>query len=207
MNQPLKVMHAILTTYREASAVVGPRPQSDLHGLAQRDVLNLRLLAEGDAAGDRIGNARPRRLGDVPLENGSRPLWFQREHDIERDVVGVNVEHPIGKHPEIECVPRVGRVQPLRRRGSRATERRVLTRVETVRLHAVPGVIQLPEQAGMGSGDVVAFEVVVDVDLPVAGDVVDAPLAQPQPPFSQLAASARRPPRASIRVAVPSDRG
>ena len=41
-------------------------------------------------------------------------------------------------------------------------------------LHSVLGVIQLAEQAGMRGGQMVAFEVIVDVNLPVALDDVVA---------------------------------
>ena len=44
---------------------------------------------------------------------------------------------------------------------------------------AVVVVLELLEQAGVRDGQVIALEIVVDVHLPVAGDVVIAVLDQP----------------------------
>ena len=57
VQQPMEEMLSGLSTYGEASGVVRARPQSALHRGADRHVLVLDLLADGDA-GEVPGAAR-----------------------------------------------------------------------------------------------------------------------------------------------------
>src|SRR5208282_906748 len=70
-----------------------------LDDLTDADVLGLNLVAEGQGFG---GGFTPKIfLRQVPLENGQRALWTERKDDIQGNVIGVAVEHPVGKDPEI----------------------------------------------------------------------------------------------------------
>jgi hypothetical protein len=99
---------------------------------------------------------------------------------VRRHVVRIDVEHRVGEDPVVEGVllairgAHVPPVAPQLLAGSELTHRSVLAGVPAERLHPIAVVVELPEQRGVGDRDVVALEVVVDVDLPGALDLVVA---------------------------------
>ena len=182
----MEVVHAVLALGREPSRVVGARAQPLLHRLAHLDVLALDLVAERDRLAQPLELLR-RKIGvHEPLEDGERAIEPEREDGVELQVVGVEVEHQVGEDPVVErallvVAAQVAAVAPEHAAGRVArAQRRVLRRVEAARHHLVAVVVDRAVEARMRDRDVVALEIVVDVDLPVGGQRVVAALERHQ---------------------------
>jgi hypothetical protein len=117
----------------------------------------------------------------IPVEDGQRALGLDWHYDVERNVIGIAVQHPIGKNPKVvrgqiltcQRVSAWGRVSRLG-----AADRTKLAHVPRVGLDHVRIEVKLPVEAGMHTRQMVAFEIVVHVGFPVALHVVSAPLKQ-----------------------------
>ena len=105
----------------------------------------------------------------------------QPEKTARRASSFITVEHPVWKDPEIICrqvfggllVPPWNCIPRLR-----AANRTELPNMARIRLDRVRVVIQLAIQSGMHAGQVVAFEIVIHVSLPVAFHLVGASFEQ-----------------------------
>src|SRR5581483_11083340 len=62
--------------------------------------------------------------------------------------------------------------------AARRTDRRDLRRIVSMRIDAITRVIELAKERRMRGGQVVAFEVIVHIHLPVAGDRIIAALGK-----------------------------
>ena len=83
----------------ESAARVTPRPQVLLYHFADRDVFHLYLMAKFHR---RFGaRCRVVPFGKVPLENGQRAFGLEGKDDIQRDMVGITIQHPVGEDPEV----------------------------------------------------------------------------------------------------------
>src|SRR5213593_3579688 len=183
-HQRLEVVHAVLAQRGEPAAGVGARPQSSLHLLTDRDVLLLDLVGECDRLLHRLPARAGARFGEVPLEDCQRPFGAVGEDDVGAQVVLVDVQHRVRKDPVVEGVllrarhADVAAVAARHLAGLQLPDRRVLLGVVAKRLHPVVVVLELLEETGVRDRKVVALEVVVDIHLPVARDVVVAALDQ-----------------------------
>ena len=121
-----------------------------------------------------------------PLEDGERAIEPERHDRVELQVVGVEVEHQVGEDPVVEgallvVAAQVAAVAPEHAaRGVARAQRRVLRRVEAARHHLVAVVVDRAVEARVRDRDVVALEIVVDVDLPVRLQGVVAALERHQ---------------------------
>ncbi len=119
-----------------------------------------------------------------PFENRQRFFLRDGHNQVRGDIVWINVEHQVRKNPKIErflqtCSRRVKAFSRIL--GLHGSDRRKLLRIVAKRFRAVLRVIDFTHQPRMRDGDVVALEVVVDVNLPIAIEHVVAALHAPQP--------------------------
>src|SRR6516162_2325487 len=101
-QQRVEMMHSVFALDGITPAVVGGRAQAVLHVFAEHDILLLHLVAESYGFGHaRLGF---RLLGVVkkPLKNGQGLLGGERHDHVGRNIVGIDVQHQVGKNPEIE---------------------------------------------------------------------------------------------------------
>src|SRR5689334_18544786 len=175
------MVDAIFALHRIASAIISGRAQTFLNIFAEADVFLLHFIAEGNGTLDALLVFLGSDVVEEPLENGECCFVSERDDHICGDVVGINVEHEVGKNPEIQgllqasagSVKAIAGVFRLCR-----TNGRELLGIVAERVRAVLRVINFLHQAGMRDGDVVALEVIVDVNLPVAIDDVVAALGR-----------------------------
>src|SRR5260221_8197660 len=162
-----------------ASAVVGRRVQALLHVFAEHDVLLLDFVAEGDGLLDARASFGLIRVMEKPFKDGEGFVGGERNDDVGGNIVGINVEHQVGKNPEIERLLQSGARRVHTFAGVflfHGANRRELLGIIAIGVGAIVGVIDFAHQTGMGDGNVVALEIVVDVHLPVAVDDVVAAL-------------------------------
>src|SRR5205085_11827775 len=70
-----------------------------MNHFADADILHLDLIAELNR---RLGNITgQRRFREIPLEDSSSPVRTYRHDDVQRNVVGVTIQHPVGIDPKI----------------------------------------------------------------------------------------------------------
>ena len=140
--------------------VVEARRQSFLHRLADRDVLDLDLVAETLVlldARQRLGVLRV-----VVVEFDAAPVGAERQDAIGLQPPGHDVQHHVRVDEVIERLAVAVDAVVV-------AQRRMLQRVPGEQLGVVSTVIEHPRQPGMHDRQVIALEEVVDVDLPVAG--------------------------------------
>ena len=168
-------MHPVLPRGRVAPAIVHARAQVALHDLADLDVLLLDLVAEREELRPRRIHRRvDRRMFGVPLEHHAAAIVAEREDDVRLHLPEVDVEHHVREKPRVHRFGRFRRrwvVLPVAAPRVEWAQRRVLDGEEPARLDDVVVVVELLVQPRVHHGDVIALEVVVDVDLPVAGDL------------------------------------
>src|SRR5467141_1161011 len=114
---------------------------------------------------------------EKPFENGERFFVRNGHYQIGLNVVRINVEHQVGKNPEIErfLQPRARGIHALAGvLGVPGADGSELLRVVSKDFRAVLGIIDFAHQGGMRDGNVIALEVVVHVNFPVAIDDVVA---------------------------------
>src|SRR6266851_4832146 len=182
-EQHVEMVNAVFALDRVASAVIGRGAQATLNIFAEANIFLLHFVAEGNGAFDALLMFRRTQIVEKPLEDGERFVVRERNDDVRGDVIRIDVEHQVRKNPKIKCVlePRAGRVHPLARVFRfHGTERRELLRVVAESVRAIMRVVYFFHQAGMGDGDVIALEIVVYVNLPVAIDDVVAALGKLQ---------------------------
>src|SRR6202795_1531519 len=167
------VLHAV------AAAVIAAGVQILLHDFADADLFGLNLVAEGHSF---AGSFAPQiSLGQIPFKNRQRALGLQGQDDVERDVIGIAVEHPVGKDPEIIggqviaglLVPARGGVS-----GLGAADRAPLADILGIRLDGVGVVVDFAIERRVDARQVVSLEIVVDIGLPVAVHAVGAALGK-----------------------------
>src|SRR6202795_4552382 len=167
------VLHAV------AAAVIAAGVQILLHDFADADVFGLNLVAEGHSFAG--GFAPQISLGQIPFKNCQRALGPQGQDDVERDVIGIAIEHPVGKDPEIIggqvitglLIPAWGGVS-----GLGAADRAPLTDILGIRLDGVGVVVDFTIERRVDTRQVVSLEIVVDVGLPVAVHFAGAALGE-----------------------------
>src|SRR5947209_7867096 len=96
-QQPMKMVYAVLAPYTVATAAVGARAQVSLHGLADCDVFALYLVTEFHRSAHGLSGRLALGITKVPLENGKRPFRAERDNQVGRVVIRVDVEHQVGK--------------------------------------------------------------------------------------------------------------
>src|ERR1051326_1484258 len=95
----MKMMNAALLFNAVAAAVVAARMQVALNGFANATIFELNFVAEADGVVD--GGILRSLVGKVPLKNCQRLFGAERHDDVDGDVVGIAVEHPVRKNPII----------------------------------------------------------------------------------------------------------
>src|SRR5580692_501331 len=150
-----------------------------LYRLANRNIFNLDLIAELDRV--LRGFTIERFLGQVPFENRPGTVSPEWQNDVEGNIVGIAVEHPVGKYPEIIRGQVFARFLISARSsvpGLRSSNRTELPHMTPEGFHCVGPIIQLPIQSRMHAGQVIALKIIVNVSLPVAFHVVRAALEE-----------------------------
>src|ERR1700730_14905236 len=181
-HERLKVMDAVFPLGRQSTPVVLARAQTALHLLAHGNVLLLDLVGESDRLLHRLPAGPCARLGEEPFEDRERLVHAEREDDVRAHAVLVDVQHRVREEPVIQRIvlrTRHADVAPVAAwhlARLELTDGRVLLRVVAERLDAVLVVVELFEQARVCDRQVIALEIVVDVDLPVALDDIVAAL-------------------------------
>ena len=95
----MKCMHAFLLLHAVAAPRIAARTQILLHALADGNIFDLDLVAEFHRSLRR--RAAMFLLRQIPFKNRQRALRLERQHNIQRNIVGIAVQHPVGKNPEI----------------------------------------------------------------------------------------------------------
>src|SRR5438477_10063963 len=140
-----------------------------MHDFTDVPIFDLNLIAETHGCG--WGLRTQYAFREIPLKNHDATLGGNRQHDIERDVVGITIEHPVGEYPEIFSflATRYLAVSALHiLLILRPAYRTRLAGVKFEGLGHVLAIIEFTIQAGMYAGRVITLEIVVDVDLPIA---------------------------------------
>src|SRR5277367_4779736 len=95
----MEMMYALLLLCAVSSRVVRLRLQVPVHHFADMSVFALDFVAELHRL---VAVVSP--LGwKIPLEYRHACLRPRGQHDIQRDIVGITIEHPVGIDPEIRC--------------------------------------------------------------------------------------------------------
>ena len=98
------MMDAVFVFDRKAPLIVGLRFESALDIGTDFHVFLLDFIAKGN----RLLHAFPAnpaaRLLEIPFKDGQRLLVIDGQDDVDRHLVGIDVEHSIGKDPIIERV-------------------------------------------------------------------------------------------------------
>src|SRR4051812_490529 len=95
----MKMMDTFLLLHAEAPAMVAARPEILVDHLTNVTVLHLYLITELHRGGRDIRLQRV--LMEVPFEDRYAALRRDRQHDIQRRIVGITIQHPIWIHPVI----------------------------------------------------------------------------------------------------------
>ena len=95
--ESVPVVEGALLLGAVASAVVGLGLEIAVDDFANVSVFDLDLVAEADGLLCGLGAVAE----EVPLEDGDAGLGSGGEDDVERDVVGIAVQHPVGEDPEV----------------------------------------------------------------------------------------------------------
>ena len=168
--------------------------------------LNARSFVHAGSVAASAGGVRR-----VPLEHHAAAVVAERDDDVRLHLPHVDVEHHVREEPHVHRFRR--RPSSPDRTADRGvaavhrTQRRVLDGEVAVRLDAVVVVVELLVQPRVHDREVIALEVVVDVDLPVAGDL---PLLAHHVAHRTRSGRARRDagrPRARRAAAAPCRRG
>ena len=99
---------------------------------------------------------------------------IDRDNDINLHVVRIEVQHEVGKDPVVErtLFAIAAQIAPIAPGNSPARRQRadgrVLCGVVTERLNTVLIIVNFTKETGMGNRDMVAFQIIVYIDLPVA---------------------------------------
>src|SRR5437879_7038816 len=168
-----------------AFAVIGRRAQSTLDIFTEANIFLLNFIAEGHRALDACLIFFSRDIVEKPLEDRERFFVGERHDYVCRNVVGINVEHQVREKPKVESLLQDGarRVEALAGIFSfYGANRRELLRIVAEGIRAVLRVVDFLHQAGMGDGNVIALEIVVDVNFPIAIDDVITALGKLQTP-------------------------
>src|SRR5229473_7561696 len=96
------MVDAVFAFDRVAAAIVGRGVQALLHVFAERDVFLLDFVAEGDGFLNAFASFGLVGIVEEPFKDGERFVGGQRNDDVGGNVVGIDVEHQVGKNPEIE---------------------------------------------------------------------------------------------------------
>ena len=172
-------MDAFFLLHAEAATGITSRAKVLLDCFADGDILDLNLVAEIDG---RFGRGRTEILfGQIPFKDGERALRFERQDNIERDIIGIAVQHPVGEDPEViggEVF--AGFLIAPRSNISRlcAANWAELADVALKRFDDIGVVVEFAIQTGMDAGQVISLEIVIDVCFPIAPHFVDASLKQ-----------------------------
>jgi hypothetical protein len=173
VEQAMEKVFAGFATDGEASCHVGAGVEAALYGIADGHVFVLNFFADGDAlAIVRVGSGA--NVSEVVIEDYSAFVDRERNDEIGVHDAFVGVDHEVGIEPEIEgaALARGGDAGGGlgvggERAGLQASTLEIFDRVL--------GVLDDAAQAFVGMGDVIAaVEIVVDVDLPVAIQGIDA---------------------------------
>src|SRR5882757_5430084 len=119
---------------------------------------------------------------EKPFKDRKGLVVRYRNNQIRGDVIGVNVDHQIREYPEIKRLLQTGswHIKPLSVAALHRPDWRKLLRIVTKRVRAVLCVINLAHQAGMRDRNVVALQVIIDVNLPIAVDHIISALLRLQ---------------------------
>src|SRR5260370_1317768 len=157
----------------ETSGDIGAGAEAALHGIADGHIFFLNFLADRDALSMvRVGGMG--NVGEVVVENHGALVDGERDDEIGIHDAFVSVDHEVGIEPEIEGagVARGGDTGGGigvggKRAGLQASALEIFD--------GVLGVLDDAAEAFVGVGNVIAaVEIVVDVDLPVAIEGIDA---------------------------------
>src|SRR5260370_32501944 len=173
-----KMVKGVFTFHGVAPAVRGGRAQTTLNIFAEADGFLLDFVAEGHRALDALLIFFRGGIVEKPFENSERLFMRQRNDHVGGNIVGINVEHQVWENPEVESLLQ-SRDRSVKALGSvfgfHGADACELLGVVAESVRALLRIIHFLHQTRMRDGDVVALEIVVNVDLPVAMyDVVAA---------------------------------
>jgi hypothetical protein len=176
---PVKSVNSLFLFDAESTSGVTAGSQILLHGFADGHILDLNLITEFHR------RFRRRRvvflLWQIPFEDGQRSLGLQWQHDIQRDVVGIAVQHPVGEDPEIvgsQILERLLISAGSCIAGLSSADGAELSHVLGMRFDRVGIEVQFPVQSRMDARQMVALQVVINVCLPIALHVIRAALEE-----------------------------
>ena len=70
-----------------------------MNDFADASIFDLNFVAEANGLGwcFRLDHT----LREIPFEDSDATLRRKRQHDVERNVIGIAIQHPVGKNPEV----------------------------------------------------------------------------------------------------------
>src|ERR1700730_4774712 len=176
---PMERVHASFLCHAEAPTRVAAGAQVLLHDFADADILDLNLVAEFHARFRR--RAGMLFLRQVPFKDRHRALRSNRQHDVQRNIIWVAVQHPVRKNPEVvrgepfSCVLIASRGGIS---GLRTSNRTELPHMLRIRLHCISVEVQFAIQPRMHARQVIAFEIIIHISFPVALHLICAALEE-----------------------------
>src|SRR5207237_9688472 len=134
-----------------------------LYSLANCHILELNMMAELDRSHRRI-TVVGLSDGQIPLEDGQRSLLAKRQHDIQRKIIRITVDHPVRKNPEIFCLAVAAEIAitPPITLGLCRPNWTVLADIINISLNKVIVVLQFAIQAGMDDVQILTLAVVLN---------------------------------------------
>src|SRR5215467_14709196 len=102
------MMDAVFTFHGVAPAVIGRGTQAFLDVFAETDVFLLNFIAESNGALDALVGLSGTHIMEKPLEDSESLIVRQRNDYVSRDIVLINVQHQVGKNPEVQRILQTG---------------------------------------------------------------------------------------------------
>jgi hypothetical protein len=173
VKKAVKEMFAGLAADGEASGDVGARAEAALHGIADRFVFILNFFADFYAGSVFLCGFRAD-VGEVVVEDDGAFVDCERKNEIGVHDAFVCVDHEIWIDPEIERTALAGGGDVFFGFGAGSERAGLKARALEV-FDGVAGVLDDARETFVGVRNVVAaVEIIVDVDLPVALEGVNA---------------------------------
>src|SRR6185295_9110416 len=177
VQQTMEMMDTVLALDRVPPLTIDTRRKIALDVFTQLHIFLLDVVAEGNAVLQGIPGLGRAGSGIVPLKDGQGLIMAERDDDIDLHVARIRIEHEVGKDPVIMGLLVTFELGEDAAGGIFGADRSngcILRGVIAEGIHAILLVVHFLEQGRVGDRDVIALEVVIDIDFPVGIDHIVA---------------------------------
>src|SRR5690348_11012214 len=107
------MVDSIFAFYGITAAIISRGVQAPLHISAKLDVFPLNFLAERNRALRALASFFGARFVKKPFEDGQRLFVGQGDNQVCGNIIGIDVEHEVGKNPEVQSFLRRSRARSV----------------------------------------------------------------------------------------------